>query len=293
MSNFPVYSACDLISTENSESEIVVHELQDLLTEKSFIPEKPHRHTFHQILYVEEGTGIHKIDFEDYSIDSPIIYFISAGQVHDLIFKKQVTKGYLINFNAEFFTSFLSKSHCIDKLPFFRINGNFTSYQIKKDKAEELKEIFDKINFEYKQQKRKSEDLIRIYLLELFYFILNDEENTDENINITNQRILINKFQKLVEENYTAEHYPKFYADKLAITANYLNFVCRTFAGKKAGEIIRNRIILEAKRLLINSELSISQISFQLGFEDNSYFTKFFKTHARISPSEFRQHLNK
>ena len=178
-------------------------------------------------------------------------------------------------------------------MPFFRINGNFTSYQIKKDKAEELKEIFDKINFEYKQQKRKSEDLIRIYLLELFYFILNDEENTDENINITNQRILINKFQKLVEENYSTEHYPKFYADKLAITANYLNFVCRTFAGKKAGEIIRNRIILEAKRLLINSELSISQISFQLGFEDNSYFTKFFKTHARISPSEFRQHLNK
>jgi len=252
--------------------------LQDLLTEKSFIPEKPHRHTFHQILYVEEGAGIHKIDFEDYSIDSPIIYFISAGQVHDLNFKKQVTKGYLINFNAEFFTSFLAKSHCIDKLPFFRINGNFTSYQIKQEKAEELKEIFDKINFEYKQQKRKSEDLIRIYLLELFYFILNDEENTDENINITNQRILINKFQKLVEENYTAEHYPKFYADKLA---------------KKAGEIIRNRIILEAKRLLINSELSISQISFQLGFEDNSYFTKFFKTHARISPSEFRQHLNK
>ena len=293
MSNFPVYSACDLISTENSESEIVVHELQDLLTEKSFIPEKPHRHTFHQILYVEEGAGIHKIDFEDYSIDSPIIYFISAGQVHDLHFKQQVTKGYLINFNAEFFTSFLAKSHCIDKLPFFRINGNFISYQIKKDKAEELKEIFDKINFEYKQQKRKSEDLIRIYLLELFYFILNDEVNTDENINITNQRILINKFQKLVEENYTAEHYPKFYADKLAITANYLNFVCRTFAGKKAGEIIRNRIILEAKRLLINSELSISQISFQLGFEDNSYFTKFFKTHARISPSEFRQHLNK
>ena len=76
-------------------------------------------------------------------------------------------------------------------MPFFRINGNFISYQIKKDKAEELKEIFDKINFEYKQQKRKSEDLIRIYLLELFYFILNDEENTDENINITNRRKLL------------------------------------------------------------------------------------------------------
>jgi AraC-like DNA-binding protein len=137
------------------------------------------------------------------------------------------------------------------------------------------------------------EELIRIYLLELFYTVMcNSEENT-ESINITNQKNIVYRFEKLIEQNYTTEHYPKFYADKLAITANYLNFVCKNFSGKKAGEIIRDRVILEAKRLLVNSELSISQISFQLGFDDNSYFTKFFKTFSGSSPSEFRNTLNK
>ena len=64
-----------------------------------------------------------------------------------------MTKGYLINFNAEFFTSFLAKSHCIDKLPFSELMETSLLIKSKKDKAEELKEIFDKINFEYKQQK--------------------------------------------------------------------------------------------------------------------------------------------
>lgn len=291
MSNFPVISACDLTPSENSSREIVVHELQNLLTINKLIPKKPHRHTFHQVLFVEKGYGIHKIDFEESKIDAPVIYFISAGQVHDLVFKNAPTDGYLINFNAEFFSSFLAQSHCIDKLPFFRINGNFSQYQVEKEKLEKIKEIFEKIYQEFIAEKRKSDDLLRIYLLELFYFVLNNNNSNDEHINITNQKILINKFQKLVEENYSKEHYPKYYADKLAITPNYLNYVCRNFSGKKAGEIIRNRIILEAKRFLVNSDMSISQISFQLGFEDNSYFTKFFRTHSKISPSEFRQNL--
>lgn len=293
MSNFPIYSACDLISVENTESHLVVHELEELLSEEYFIPKKPHRHTFYQVMFVEEGSGKHKIDFKEYDIDSPIIYFISSGQVHDLVFDRQITKGFLINFDLEFFSSFLSPSYCIDKLPFFGISSNISQYEVEKKKFKRIKEIFVKIYQEYKLQNKKSLELIRIHLLELFYCILNDNEEYEENTNITNQKNLISRFEKLVEEKYTEEHYPKFYADKLAITPNYLNFICKNFSGKKAGEIIRNRIILESKRLLVNSELSISQIAFQLGFIDNSYFTKFFKTYANISPSDFRQNLNR
>lgn len=293
MSNFPIYNACDLISGESTESHLVVHELEELLSEEDFIPKKPHRHSFYQVMFVEEGSGTHKIDFKEYNIDSPIIYFISSGQVHDLVFDRQITKGYLINFDLEFFSSFLSPSYCIDKLPFFGITSNISQYEIEKKKLKRIKEIFEKIHQEYRLQNKKSLELIRIYLLELFYCILNDSEDIEENTNITNQKNLISRFEKLVEEKYNEEHYPKFYADKLAITPNYLNFICKTFSGKKAGEIIRNRIILESKRLLVNSELSISQIAFQLGFIDNSYFTKFFKTYAKISPSDFRQNLNR
>lgn len=293
MSNFPVYSACDLISKENKESQVVIHELKDLLTEEEFIPKKPHRHTFYQVLFVEKGSGIHKIDFKELEIKSPSLFFLSPGQVHDLVFDRKETEGFLINFNGEFFSSFLTKSNDIGNLPFFGISSKISCLSISDDNLESIKNIFKKINRLFISKDRMFQELIRTSLLELFYSLLSQSSYNTENVNITNQQNLIYKFEKLVDDNFAAEHYPKFYADKLAVTANYLNFVCRNYSGKKAGEIIRNRIILEAKRLLVNSEMSISQISFQLGFDDNSYFTKFFKTYSGNSPSEFRNSLNK
>lgn len=293
MSNFPVYSACDLISKENKESRVVIHDLKDLLTEEEFIPQKPHRHTFYQVLFVEKGSGAHKIDFKEFEIKSPTLFFLSPGQVHDLVFDRKETKGFLINFNGELFNTFLTKANDIDHFPFFGISSNISYFSISDDNLETIRNIFNKINRQFVSKDKMFEELIRIHLLELFYSLLSQNSNNTENANITNQKNLIYKFEKLVDENFATEHYPKFYADKLAITANYLNFVCRTYSGKKAGEIIRNRIILEAKRLLVNSELSISQISFLLGFDDNSYFTKFFRTFSGNSPSEFRNSLNK
>ena len=293
MGNFPVYSACDLISKENSGHQVVVHELKDLLTEEEFIPSKPHRHTYYQILFVEKGSGIHKVDFNKTEINAPVIYFLSPGQVHDLVFERKETEGYMINFDGEFFDKFLTKSNGLDGLPFFGYRKSINSFHIETEKVQELKNIFKKINSLFEAKSKMHVEFIRIYLLELFYTVMSGTEENTENINITNQKSIIYRFEKLVEQNYTTEHYPKFYADKLAITANYLNFICKNFSGKKAGEIIRDRVILEAKRLLVNSEFSISQIAFQLGFDDNSYFTKFFKTFSGNSPSEFRNNLNK
>ena len=293
MGNFPVYSACDLISKENSGHQVVVHELKDLLTEEEFIPSKPHRHTYYQILFVEKGSGIHKVDFNETEINAPVIYFLSPGQVHDLVFERKETEGYMINFDGEFFDKFLTKSNGLDGLPFFGFGKSINSFHIETEKVQELKNIFKKINSLFEAKSKMHVEFIRIYLLELFYTVMSGTEENTENINITNQKSIIYRFEKLVEQNYTTEHYPKFYADKLAITANYLNFICKNFSGKKAGEIIRDRVILEAKRLLVNSEFSISQIAFQLGFDDNSYFTKFFKTFSGNSPSEFRNNLNK
>ena len=293
MGGFPVYSACDLISKENSSHQVVVHELIDLLTEEEFIPSKPHRHTYYQILFVEKGSGVHKVDFNETKIKAPVIYFLAPGQVHDLVFERKETKGFMINFNGEFFDKFLIKNNSLDRFPFFGFGKNINFFCIENEKVKELKNIFEKIYLLFENKGKMHEEFMRIYLLELFYTVIRNSEENTENIKITNQKNIIYRFEKLIEQSYTTEHYPKFYADKLVITANYLNFVCKNFSGKKAGEIIRDRVILEAKRLLINSELSISQIAFKLGFEDNSYFTKFFKTFSGNSPSEFRNSLNK
>jgi AraC-like DNA-binding protein len=79
------------------------------------------------------------------------------------------------------------------------------------------------------------------------------------------------------------------YAKLLGITANYLNETVKTVTGQTAGELIRDRLLLEAKRWLIHSELSIAQVADQLHFDDPSYFSRFFKKYAHCSPGDFRR----
>jgi AraC family transcriptional regulator, transcriptional activator of pobA len=81
---------------------------------------------------------------------------------------------------------------------------------------------------------------------------------------------------------------PREYAELLHITPNHLNAICNEILGKPAGEVIRDRIVLEAKRLMINQELSIAQIGYKLNFSDNSYFSKFFKKYAGMTAEDFR-----
>ena len=102
---------------------------------------------------------------------------------------------------------------------------------------------------------------------------------------------LVRNFQKLIAENYTRLKLPKKYAEMLYITPNHLNAVCKDILEMSAGDMIRNRLVLEAKRLLTNQQLNINEIAFALNFNDNSYFTKFFKKTEGITPEAFRKHL--
>ena len=289
--SIPTVSACDLFTQKKADSHIVVHPLSELLQEDIYLPKKPHRHTFYQVLYVKKGAGSHHIDFQEIEISSPQLFFLAPGQVHDLRFKNAEIEGFLINFDEYFYNAFLSKINFIDDFNFFNRNGKVSSFDAVKCQKE-IDEIFTKIKKAFAEKPHNYLDFLRIYLLELFDNVDGFQEKSEEEKQYTHQQIIIIKFAKQLENHFQEAHYPKYYADRLAITANYLNVVCKNYTGKTAGEIIRERIILEAKRLLINSQLSISEISFQLHLEDNSYFTKFFKQNTGITPFQFRSAVN-
>ncbi|RZL37375.1 MAG: AraC family transcriptional regulator, partial [Pedobacter sp.] len=133
------------------------------------------------------------------------------------------------------------------------------------------------------------DDLVRTLLLRLFIEV-SRASSVSQNLNTNSyNHTLLKSFQNLIESHYAQLRLPKQYAELLYITPNHLNALCNDFLGVSAGTLIRERVILEAKRLLINLDLMVSEIAAKLNFDDQSYFIKFFKKYEGITPEKFRK----
>jgi AraC family transcriptional regulator, transcriptional activator of pobA len=248
----------------------------------------PHRHSFYHVVLFTEGAGFHSIDFENFEVQPWQIYFMIPGQVHSWNFEGTVD-GYVVNFANTYFQSFLLLTEYLQKFSFFNGVVKDSVLQVPADCRQAIEEVFEDLLKAGSQNKRFSDDYIKVLLLKMF-IMLSDVvvEKSEEYVSSYNYTLLKN-FQQLIERNYTTLRLPKQYAELLYITPNHLNALCNDLLGMPAGEVIRNRVILEAKRLLVNLDLSISEISFQLNFNDNSYFTKFFKKYVGVTPEDFRK----
>ncbi len=285
--NIPVYDICSL--TNNTEDDILINRFAAYLSKHKnlFIP---HKHSFYHLVYFTKGGGSQTIDFEYVPVKPYQIYFMVPGQVHNWNFEGEVD-GYIINFSATFFQSFLLKAGYVDELPFFSGIVTDSVIDIPANVQLVVNGLFEQLVEEYEGRQPLKSDILRAILLKLFITIarLTPAQQNAPTYNYT----LLRNFQKLIEKNYTSLKLPKEYAELLFITPNHLNALCNAMLGISAGEVIRNRIALEAKRLLINRALSIAEIAGQLNFADNSYFTKFFKKQAGVTPEEFRKNNQK
>ena len=290
--NIPLLKSCDIQKRDNQKNNFAIHNLSELVKEDLYIPKTPHKHSFFQILYVSRGAGIHYVDFQEWEIEDGTIFFLSPGQVHDLRFTSKNPEGIMINFNEDFFNDFLSQKDFINSLPVFSKSGKYGFRKVDSCKSE-LESTIAKILKVIKHDSLYKKQFIQTLVLEIVLMIaIKTKDENPENEIISNNYLLV-KFEKLLEKYFMEAHHPKFYAAHLSVTPNYLNTLCKKLTGKTLGEIIRSRIVLEAKRLLVNSEYTISQIAYELYFEDNSYFTKFFKANTGLTPAEFRKSINK
>ncbi|WP_409151735.1 helix-turn-helix domain-containing protein [Sphingobacterium sp. BS-2] len=245
----------------------------------------PHRHNFYQMLLFLSGEGMHEIDFKQYPIERGQVYFMGPGQVHSWMFEGKMT-GYIVNFDIDYFKPFLIQPDYVENLDLFSSlnEGVFTleEYQVR-----EISSLFDQL-IELSSLP-VAKDLKRSLLL---YILLRFDQAYIPNFpakSIDYHLVLIKNFISLVDQNFKELHLPKEYAELLFVTPNHLNSVCKEYLGTQAGEVIRNRIMLEAKRLLILPDWTISQVAYDLSFNDNSYFTKFFKKVEGKTPEEFRK----
>ena len=283
--NIPILDICSL--SDFRENDIIISRFSDYLKKHSNL-HFPHRHNFYHLVLFTKGEGSHTIDFNSFEVKANQIYFMIPGQVHTWNFEGEMD-GYIVNFPSGFFQSFLFQPEYLESFSFFNGNAKDGVIDLSEELIKPIVELFEKMIYQMDLNKPFRLDLIRVLLLQLFILIDQKNDRITEDYTPNYNYTLLKNFQKLIDKNYTTLKLPMEYAALLYITPNHLNALCKDHLGIPAGEVIRNRIVLEAKRLLINLDLSISEIANALHFNDNSYFTKFFKKQTGVTPEEFRK----
>ena len=250
----------------------------------------PHSHDWYEVLYVCEGEGSHIIDFDPYPVKAPMFYFLSKGQIHFWHLKKPL-KGHALLFQEEFLgvpSSNIIRAH---DFSFFHQVGPAPHLSVDKEQHLKFSGLLEDMEQEFNNKHDRSITVLRSYAHILFTKLhrLYVAGHPDEHPVATSS--LVRQFEQLVSERFIAEHSVQGYAKRMGVSDSHLRDTVKAVTGESPGNIIRNKLILEAKRLLAHSDATSAEISYRLNFEDASYFGRFFKRETGMSPSVFRRQI--
>ena len=156
-----------------------------------------------------------------------------------------------------------------------------------------IETMLRKLMKEYQQQQGYRRELIESSLTVVLACLMQQAQSMQPRLveHPKRARRYLSEFTNLIEQDYMHHHQLTFYATKIGISTAHLNAVCREFVQRSALDLIHARIMLEAKRNLVYTNLTIKTVAEMLGFADPAYFTRFFKRQTGLSPKEFRQQL--
>ncbi|WP_274474314.1 AraC family transcriptional regulator [Mangrovimonas aestuarii] len=250
---------------------------------------KPHSHDFYLCVIFTEGTGIHEIDFNTYSINPGKVFFLKPGQTHFWKFDSQ-PEGFIFFHSQEFYElNFLD--HKLSSFPFYYSYQNPSFLQISENDINYFNSKFQEV---FEEQKRNDifRELKIVSLINCIYIDLTRAYTP--NINLVkfypyNYLKILEQLETLIEINFYDQKFPKFYASELNITTKHLNRVVKETLDKTTSELISERVMLEAKRLIVHSNNNLAGIAYTLEFSDYAYFSKMFKSKTGLSPMGFRK----
>lgn len=251
-----------------------IRDIGALLAGKDMVQEL-HRHSFFYILVLEKGAGNHDIDFTPYTVCDNAVFFLRPGQVHQLVLKAEST-GYLIQFRDDFSNPLLRKASKINH------------YQLSANRFSKLLTILTYISQEYEEKQEGYWEVIKANM-NIFSIELARQYSGDPSGNVS--LYMQERLEELLAllETHVFNHKPvSEYAVMMNLSTYQLNAITRETLGKTCSELINEHIILEAKRYLLATPNQINQIADHLGYEDVSYFIRFFKKHTGHSPEAFR-----
>ncbi|TDS12521.1 AraC-like DNA-binding protein [Maribacter caenipelagi] len=250
---------------------------------------RPHSHNFYLCVLFTKGSGTHEIDFNSYTIKPGMVFFLKPGQTHFWKFDTQ-PEGYIF-FHSQEFYELKYLDHTLSSFPFYYSNQNPPFLELSAEKLLDISIHFSELFKEYQENNLLREAKI-INLINYIYIELTRVYTADvaiEKLGSTSYSQILEQLETLINIHFYSKKLPKFYASKLNITTKHLNRVVQKTINKTTSQLISERILLEAKRLIVHSTDNLAGISNTLEFSDYAYFSKFFKSKIGMTPMEFRK----
>jgi AraC family transcriptional activator of pobA len=276
--NFPIES---LGNIKVSLSQIRVETIADRLVPR--VP-FPHKHDFFHIVVVMTGSGWHEIDFKRHQVYDGSVFIVKPGQVHAWNLSPDI-QGYIIEFYRESLDANVPISTDLTN----QILVSKDAIVMKEDELSQLTCNSDEMYSEILQEKDLYDISLQAYLTGVLVDLVRVLGNDHPNKFISQG--LAENFQQLVNIFFHEQHGVSFYAKKLGVTNKALTAILKRKRRKTPRQIIQERFLLEAKRLLSYSHLSIAEIGYKIGFEDSNYFSRFFRMQVGMTPAEFRHKI--
>ncbi len=271
-------SSFDFLDLKELLSRDLDHQITDL-----------HKLEFFNLLIVTQGQGYHTIDFTDYKYSKRTLFTIRKDQVHKF-FHSPSAKGYLLIFTEDFLASHYDK---VEVHKSFQVFNDFLAspkLEMKEQEFKELEALISIIKVEYLE---RGDEFSMSIIRSALHILLNKlfrAKNRNGNTSIDKKYLEeFLSFQKLVEDKCFKTKKVLDYAKIMACTSKTLNNVCRAIVDKSAKTVIDEIVIIQLKRLLINTSLSITEIAYTAGFHEPSNMYKYFKKYTNSSPESFRK----
>jgi len=261
-----------------------------MLFAKSFAKDpsrlSPHYHNFFQVSLLT-GPGRLMHDFREAEVEGDTLLFLSPGQVHT-VRPAPGTDGTIVSFTREFYEDAAGK---LLEMPFFYPTDAMPWIRVGEENVEPVRAVFREMHEEFDRAKPGADEILRSLLRILFVKASRLYAEQSESSGGKRGNSLVREFHQAVEKHFQEWQALEPYARLLGVTANHLNDTIREVTGESAGSHIRSRRLLDAKRLLLYSELSVSEVGYHLGFKDPSYFSRFFRRYEDLTPAEFRSEI--
>ncbi|WP_428241615.1 helix-turn-helix domain-containing protein [Gynuella sp.] len=242
----------------------------------------PHKHTrLFQLLLVQQGRAVVSLDGESHALFPHQAIGIAPGVVHGFDFDPG-SDGLVITMDEDFlepiFSRFSDYPVCLSQVTWFR------------NAAEQaLPKLFECLRQSFREATPGNMSLVSILAEALFAAWVHETQSQLQRENNPRDRAETHfyKFEKLVNEQFATQKHVSWYARQLGVSPEHLNVICHQVAGTAALNVIHQRVVLEARRLLVYTRLNVSQVAEVLGYRDPAYFSRFFKKKVGVPPKDF------